>query len=66
MLNVPTEVGVYLRVQPTDMRRGFDGLLGLALERMSRDPLKGGLYVFMNRRRYRVKLLWWDGDGLAT
>ncbi len=32
---------------------------------MSRDPLKGGLYVFLNRRRDRVKLLWWDGDGLA-
>ena len=65
MLNVPTEVGVYLCIQPTDMRRGFDGLLGLAREHMSRDPLKGGLYVFLNRRRDRVKLLWWDGDGLA-
>lgn len=65
MLNLPPEVRIYLCTVPTDMRRSFDGLLALAREHIERDPLSGGLYVFLNRRCDRVKLLWWDTDGLA-
>jgi len=65
MLSVPPEVRIYLCTVSTDMRRSFDGLLALAREHIERDPLSGGLYVFLNRRRDRVKLLWWDTDGLA-
>jgi transposase len=65
MLSLPAEVRIYLCILPTDMRRGFDGLLAQAQQHVEQNPLKGGLYVFVNRRRDRVKLLWWDGDGLA-
>lgn len=61
----PGATAVYFCVGPTDMRKGFDGLMRLAVEQAARDVLQGGLFVFVNRRRDRVKLLWWDGDGLA-
>jgi transposase len=47
------------------MRRGFDRLLRMAEEHLARDVLAGGLYVFVNRRSDRLKLLYWDNDGLA-
>jgi transposase len=61
----PRPTAVYLCVGPTDMRKGFDGLMRVAAEQAVRDVLQGGLFVFVNRRRDRVKLLWWDEDGLA-
>ena len=65
MLSLPPQLRVFLCTRPTDMRKSFDGLLALAQEHLARDVLEGGLFVFVNRRRDRVKLLWWDGDGLA-
>ena len=47
------------------MRKGFDGLMRLAEQQAARDVLQGGLFIFVNRRRDRVKLLWWAEDGLA-
>jgi transposase len=65
MLSLALPVKIYLCVEPTDMRRGFDGLLRMAEEHLARDVLSGGLFVFVNRRRDRLKLLYWDNDGLA-
>jgi transposase len=47
------------------MRCGYDRLAQRALEHARRDVLRGGLFVFFNRRRDRVKLLYWDQDGYA-
>lgn len=66
MLSLSLPVDIYLSVAPADMRKAFDGLFALAVEHLGRDPLAGGLFVFVNRRRDRMKLLYWDGDGLAV
>jgi transposase len=50
---------------PTDMRKSFDSLSGLVRERLGLDPLSGDLFVFRSRRGDRLKLLYWDEDGLA-
>jgi transposase len=65
MLSVPARVRVFLCTRPTDMRKGFDGLHGLVLESLGQDPLSGDWFVFLNRRRDRVKILAWEGDGLS-
>jgi transposase len=66
MLSLSLPVEIYLCVKPTDMRKSFDGLFALAVEQLKLDPLSGGLFVFVNRRRDRMKLLYWDADGLAV
>jgi transposase len=49
----------------TDLRKGFDGLSGLIANQLKGDPLSGDLFLFVNRRRDRLKVLYWDVDGLA-
>ena len=65
MLNLPANVRMYLCAVPTDMRKSFDGLCGLVQTVFRRDVLDGHLFLFVNRRRDRIKLLYWDRDGLA-
>jgi len=65
VLSLPPQVRVFLCTQPTDLRKSFDGLHGLVQEVLRQDPLSGDLFVFLNRRRDRVKVLLWEGDGLA-
>jgi transposase len=50
---------------PTDMRKSFDGLHALVLQVFQTEPLEGHLFLFRNRRGDRVKIMWWDRDGLA-
>ena len=51
--------------QPVDMRKSFDGLLGLVKNVLIEDPLSGTLYVFANRRRTYVKAVYWDRTGFC-
>jgi len=55
---------VYIAAGATDMRKGFDGLHGLVRDRLACDPLSGHLFLFANRSRTRLKILFWDGSGL--
>ena len=55
---------IYLAAGATDMRKGFEGLYGLARDRLSYDPLSGHIFLFTNARHNRLKLLFWDGSGL--
>ena len=65
MLTIPATTAIYLHTRPTDMRKGFDGLCGIVRQELKTDPLDGSLFLFINRRRDRVKILYWDRDGLA-
>lgn len=65
MLTVPPQVKIFVALQPTDMRRGFPGLSGQVQATLEQDPLSGHLFLFRNRRRDRIKILFWDGDGYA-
>jgi len=58
-------VRIYCCTQPTDMRKSFDSLAALVRDWLGHDPLSGHLFVFRSRRGDRVKLLWWDRDGLT-
>jgi len=64
MIGLGSATRVYLAAGATDMRKGFDGLYGMARDRLGIDPLSGHLFVFCNGRRNRLKVLYWDGSGL--
>jgi transposase len=65
VLSLASTLRIFLAVEPADMRKGFDGLSQLVRDRIAQDPLSGHLYVFRNRRRDRIKILYWDRDGFA-
>lgn len=58
-------VRVWVATAPVDMRKGFDGLAEVVRSFLGHDPLSGSLFVFRNRSAQRVKILWYDRDGLA-
>jgi transposase len=65
MISLAHSVRVFLHAAPTDLRKGFDALSGLVTTAFGQDPTSGHLFLFVNRRRDRLKLLYWDRDGLA-
>ncbi|MGN2392266.1 IS66 family insertion sequence element accessory protein TnpB [Pelomicrobium sp. G1] len=65
MIGLHAGTRVWLAAGATDMRKGFDGLTALIQEKLAADPFSGHVFVFRGRRGDRVKLLWWDGDGLC-
>ena len=65
MLNVAAGTRIFVATGATDMRKGFDGLCGAVVGVLQKDPLSGHLFLFVNRRRDKLKILYWDGDGLA-
>jgi len=65
MLTLPPSVRIWCCASPTDLRRGFDGLSGLVRSQLRADPLSGHLFVFFNRKADRLKVLYWDRDGMC-
>jgi transposase len=65
MISLPHPVRVFLHTPATDLRKGFDALSGLVTTAFAQDPTSGHLFLFVNRRRDRIKILYWDRDGLA-
>jgi transposase len=65
MLTFHPSVRVFVHTQPTDLRKSFDGLAGLVTSAFSQDPTSGHLFLFFSRRRDRLKIVYWDRDGLA-
>ncbi|HVX64518.1 MAG TPA: IS66 family insertion sequence element accessory protein TnpB [Pirellulales bacterium] len=65
MLSLSSSAEILLYREPTDMRKSFDGLAGIVREQLGREPTDGSIFLFLNRRQDRLKLLYWDRDGLA-
>jgi len=65
MLTLPSSVKIYLCAEPTDMRKGHDGLSALVQHRLELDVFSGHLFVFVSRRGDRVKVLFWDNGGFV-
>jgi transposase len=64
MMPVGPATRIYLAAGVSDLRQGFEGLSDRVRHQFKEDPLSGHLFVFANRRKNRVKLLYWDGSGL--
>jgi len=64
MLSLSPATRVFLALQPIDGRQGFNGLYTLVKERLQQEPTSGFLFVFLNQRRNRLKILTYDGSGL--
>jgi len=66
MINLPlSDVRIFLCATPIKMCYGIDTLMGLAQTVFDQDPLSGHLFLFFNRERNRVKILFWDQDGFC-
>lgn len=57
------QVRVWLCTVPTDMRKSFNGLSGMVKHQLQEDPLSGQLFVFINRRKTQMKVLYFDRSG---
>ncbi|MDA0660432.1 MAG: IS66 family insertion sequence element accessory protein TnpB [Planctomycetota bacterium] len=63
MLSTPSNIQIFVYVAAMDMRKGFDGLSGIVRAEMRRDPMDGSMYLFINKRRDRMKILLFADGG---
>jgi len=63
VLSLPPSVRLFIARGATDMRKSFDTLAALVIDVIEQDPQSGRLFLFVNRRRDRLKVLWWDRSG---
>lgn len=64
MLGLGAATRIYVATGATDMRLSFDGLYALVVGQLQRDPRTGHLFLFANKRRDRMKILFFDGSSL--
>jgi len=64
MLSLSSATRVFVALAPVDLRRSFNGLSAYVQTVMHEEVIGGGMFVFTNRSRNRLKILWWDGTGL--
>ena len=65
MIGFSSKLRYYLYCESTDMRNGFDGLAGIVRNQLFKDPISGDVFIFINKKRTHIKLLYWDGDGFG-
>jgi transposase len=65
MLTLPPNVAVLLHRESVDIRKSFDGLIGIVRTALGADPLTPTFFVFFNKSRNKLKILYWDNDGFA-
>lgn len=64
MLSFTGALKVFVSLEPSDMRKSFNGLSALVEEHLKANPYDGAMYLFTNKQRNRIKILFWDGTGL--
>jgi len=62
---LPNRVRVLAACEPVDFRKGFDGLCGVVRNTLGEEAQGATLFVFHNRRRDQIRILWWDRNGFA-
>lgn len=65
MFSLSEALNYYLYSSPTDMRKSFNSLSGLVLDKMHRNPQSGDVYIFVNKSRNLIKLLNWQSGGFV-
>ncbi len=65
MIAIPSTVRVFLGTEPQDFRKSIDGLACVVQSHLQRDPMTGDVFVFHNRRRTALKVLYWDHGGFC-
>ncbi len=65
MITLPRTVRVWAYGKPADLRKGYNGLVGVVEAELGRDPMSGDLFLFVSKRRRGGKVLLWDGTGLC-
>ena len=65
MLSLSCHLRYFVCSTTIDMRNGFDGLAGIVRNHLKKDPISGDVFIFLNKIRTHVKILYWDGDGFA-
>jgi len=64
MLSLATATRVFVALEPVDLRQSFNGLYARVQSVLQEEPTSGHWFVFTNRQRNRLKILFWDGSGL--
>lgn len=64
MIALSPATRIFVALEPVDLRQSFNGLSAWVKNQLQADPLSGHLFVFTNRPRNRLKILYWDGSGL--
>lgn len=65
MLSLSPATRIFLALAPINGRKGFNGLTALIQGTLGQEPTSGFLFVFLNKARNRLKVLFWDGSGLV-
>ncbi len=65
MLSLPPSVRLFVGTQPVDGRKGADSLMVIVRDVFKQDPLSGHLFIFFSKRRDRVRVVYWDRNGVA-
>jgi transposase len=65
MLSIPGNARLFICQYPVSMRKSFEGLSSLVEQLFPSELLSGALFIFLNRRKDHMKVLFWDKDGLV-
>ena len=66
MLTLPSDIKIYLAREATDMRKSIYGLSSLVVNTLKLSPKQAALFVFFNKSKNKIKILYWDRNGFAV